>query len=85
VSGGHMSTHLDVPYAQQPKTRAAAIRVVSREEGAQELLMMLGLVDDDRPTVGGRPTCPTCGRPRPTAKTGGYRPCQRDLCSGGAS
>lgn len=26
VSGGNLSTHLDRPYAQQPATRAAAVR-----------------------------------------------------------
>lgn len=84
VSGGGLETQLDRPYAQQPATRDAARRVISREEDADLLLAALGLVEDEPPTVDGKPACPTCGRPRRRAKLGGYHPCQRELCSGEA-
>lgn len=64
-----MSTDLDRPYAQQPATRAAAIRVVSREPEADMLLAMLGLVEEETPVgagyevVKGRMVCTSCSRP----------------------
>jgi hypothetical protein len=41
-----LTTRLDVPYGQQPETRAAAMRYVSRQEDAELLLQALGLTDD---------------------------------------
>ena len=82
MSGGDLETHLDRPYAQQPATREAARRVL-RSRDAADLVEVLGQADEERPTVKGKPACPTCGRPRRTGKTGGYDPCKRELCSGG--
>ncbi len=82
MSNGNISTQLDRPYAQQPDTRAAAVRVVSRQDQAGMLLDMLGLAEPDR-EPGGRPDCPACGRPRQRTKDVGWKPCQRKACIGG--
>lgn len=41
---GDLQTQLDRPYSQQPETRAAATRYLTRT-GNADLLAMLGLVD----------------------------------------
>jgi hypothetical protein len=41
-----LDQHLDRPYARQPATRAAAVRVLERL-GAADLIPMLGLDDAD--------------------------------------
>lgn len=66
------------PARTQAETRAKAARYLE-SSGNADLLPMLGLVDEPR-TVGERPACPTCGRPRQKGKHGGYRPCQRQAC-----
>ena len=71
-------THVDRPYAQQPATRAAAIRYLERK-GCTDLLAMLGLVEEPPPS----PECPVCGRRLTKAKLGGFNPCQRQICAGG--
>lgn len=40
-----LTTRLDTPYAQQPETRAAAVRYLERT-GNLDVAMALGLVDD---------------------------------------
>lgn len=82
MSNGNLTTQLDRPYAQQPATRAAAVRVISGQDQAEMLLDMLGLVEPDR-GPGERPDCPACGRPRQKDKVGGWRACQRKACIGG--
>lgn len=72
-----VDARLDVPYGQQPETKALAARRVAREEEADMLLDMLGLTGDDQPS---RPTCPICEQPLSKGKHGGYRPCQRKTC-----
>lgn len=81
MSGGKLATQMDRPYAQQPETRAAAARVISQQPDAEELLLMLGLVEDPvadarnrakalddmrgKRTPQGRRLCPSCGKPLP--------------------
>lgn len=59
-----VTTKLDVPYGQQPETRAAAVRVLERL-GAIDLIEMLGLGDVPESTepAGDRPLCRNCNRP----------------------
>ena len=87
VSGGNLSTHLDRPYAQQPATRAAAVRYLTRT-GNVDLIEVLGLADEPGPlVVGGRQCCPRCRKPLPDPITnGGHKPCRRPAClaAGGA-
>ena len=40
-----LTTRLDVPYAQQPETRAAAVRYLERT-GNADVAVILGLVED---------------------------------------
>jgi hypothetical protein len=77
-----VATQLDRPYAQQPETRAAAVARVSREEQADMLLDMLGLVDQACPLViDGRHCCPSCRKPLPDPiSNGGRKPCRRRAC-----
>lgn len=78
---GDLTTQLDRPYAQQPATREAAIRRVSREKQADLLLAMLGLVNSPEPVViDGRACCPTCEQPLPGA---GRSVCRRSTCPAG--
>lgn len=61
----NLSTHLDRPYAWQPATRAAAMRVVGRQDEADLLLAMLGLVE--KPEVEQAAThCALCGNKLPS-------------------
>lgn len=82
MSGGDLSTQIDRPYAQQPATRAAAARVISRQDQAELLLAMLGLVDKPGPLViDGQQACPRCEHPLPDPLLhGGHRPCRRRAC-----
>lgn len=75
-------THVDRPYGQQPETRTAAIRRVSREPDADMLLDALGLVDREGPLViDGRHCCPHCRKPLPDPiSNGGRKPCRRRAC-----
>lgn len=46
-----IATHLDQPYAQQPETRAAALRFLERT-GNGDVAKMLGLIEDtDEPAT----------------------------------
>lgn len=73
---------LDRPYAQQPETRAAAVRVLERM-GAGDLVDVLGLdqVEPERPRVikmGGRLKCAVCWCP-----VRGDGICRQRKCGGG--
>jgi hypothetical protein len=46
--GESITTRLDAPYGQQPKTRAAAIRVLTRT-GNADLIEILGLTEPEPP------------------------------------
>lgn len=81
-----LQTQLDRPYAQQPATREAAIRRVSREEQADLLLAMLGLDDVGPLIVDGRRSCPRCRNPLPDpVANGGHKPCRRAACRAAAA
>lgn len=82
----NLQTQLDRPYAQQPATRAAAVRFLERT-GNGDLIAMLGLVDEPKPTVvGGRQLCPRCGKPLPDPiANGGHKPCRRAACRAAAA
>jgi hypothetical protein len=82
VSGGNLGTHLDRPYAQQSATREAAARYLIRS-GNADLVDVLGLTEPDH-QPGNRPDCYLCGRPRQRETSGGWKPCKRQLCAGGA-
>jgi hypothetical protein len=74
-----VTTKLDVPYGQQPETRAAARRVLARR-GAADLFDILGLVDPEpapRFADDGRRLCPNCGQPLPSD---GRTSCRRAPC-----
>lgn len=75
---GDLQTQLDMPYARQPETRAAALRALL-ERGAADLVDMLGLGDEpDGPLlVAGRIACPACGRPY---RDDGRRSCRTPAC-----
>jgi hypothetical protein len=82
--GESITTRLDAPYGQQPETRAAAVRVLTRL-GAADVIEILGL--DDIPTAGdtpaavpaGRNTCASCHRPL----NADGRACRRVTCATG--
>lgn len=78
-----VTTKLDVPYGQQPETRAAARRVLDRL-GAADLIDVLGLVDNTEPAKrfadDGRRLCPDCGKPFPSDDRA---KCRRNACSKG--
>jgi hypothetical protein len=81
--GESITTRLDMPYNQQPATRAKAVRVMQRL-GASDLIEVLGL--DDTPatptepgTPTGRNTCPTCHQPL----NADGRACRRVRCATG--
>lgn len=86
MSGGGLETQLDRPYAQQPDTRAAAARYLTRS-GNADLLDVLGLVDNAGPLViDGRQACPRCRRPLPDPiSNGGHKPCRRRACVAAAA
>jgi hypothetical protein len=71
-----VTTRLDAPYAQQPETRAAAVRALVRL-GAADLLDMLGLVDVPERDL---QACPVCGHRRESDG----RPCRRRTCEAGS-
>lgn len=75
-----LGTRLSRPHAQQDATLAAATRYLERT-GNADLLPILGLADEPETD---RPACPACGNPLSRGKHGGYRPCQRRTCQGGA-
>lgn len=84
---GNLNTQIDKPYAQQPETRAAAVRVISHEADAALLLDMLGLVDKPGPLlIDGRQACPRCEQPLPDPiSNGGFKPCRRRACVAAAA
>lgn len=86
MSGNNLETHLDRPYAQQPATRAAAVRVLERT-GNADLAEVLGLVDEPGPLViDGRQACPRCHKPLPDPiANGGHKPCRRRACVAAAA
>lgn len=77
-----LTTRLDVPYAQQPETRAAARRYLERS-GNADVIAILGL-DDAQPdppayeSRGGKLYCRVCER---RVQSDGV--CRRADCHGG--